>query len=985
MNVLSQETLVYSQLTIEDGLPSNEVHWTYQDDQGYLWICTDHGVVKYNGLSMKFFTRADGLPDNAVFKCYPDPQKRLWFTTYTGGVFYIKNDSVHIPQFNQTLLDQIDRRRIEQIHFDEYDSIWMSTFELNQSYYKTCLGSSEVKAYQVSPVDNCLRTVFLLKKDHKALLSGAFVDTAALNRANCKYDTTIVKSKRGYDITTKPYCTSCNPDPNKIEWKRMERYSWGERFGLRSATLNYQDTLEWMFVAQKLYRVKDGEIQLFRHFKDHIIEIYRDEYYFMVFTQANGLDIYSVKGEDLEHKGEFLEGFQIAHINRDNQGNYWVSTTNSGLLKIESFEVMRMNLPAKFGQSKEVAWPWHYAKDTVRVLLHDTLFVYRNVGNSFEQVNFQVLENWYKDHYKSVAWDGLGNVYYGFERWNYNQNKRGLLSPPRIEASREIQISSDGVRVSFLGRLGYRIYQADTLVFESVDFDFKATPTVLLILDNAHHLIGCLDRLYEYRDGKYINWGDKYTQFDSRIEDIQLDMDGNIWVATRGFGLGVIGKDSVWFLDQNDGLNSNLVNKLLVDQNKIYAGTNSGLNQIIRKASGEYLITQLLNQTNEGSWFINDIFKDGNKVAVQSDHQFTILGSEFQPNIDFEPQLVFDDINILGESHPLPVASRLKLRYNQNNVGFSFRINELSNQEEVIYKYRLKGLSDDWTTSGERTVTYSSLRPEDYSFEVSARGSNGRWSSVGAFDFSIAPPFYRSRWFISSMTIVGFILIFVYNRQRKLRTERSKRLILSNLNALKNQMNPHFIFNSLNSIQYYIATSQGREANLFLSKLSDLVRNILKSSSQASISLAEELQRLRDYLELESMRLNGAFEFEIQVEKDIDQNRTFIPPLLVQPIIENSIWHGMSEINYKGSLNIHASIDQAVLRLEISDNGIGMDIEKWESDPSGCGKGNSIGLYNIVQRLRLLSKVQNREYRVLLKNLQGEPRMGTIVTLIIPQ
>jgi LytS/YehU family sensor histidine kinase len=227
------------------------------------------------------------------------------------------------------------------------------------------------------------------------------------------------------------------------------------------------------------------------------------------------------------------------------------------------------------------------------------------------------------------------------------------------------------------------------------------------------------------------------------------------------------------------------------------------------------------------------------------------------------------------------------------------------------------------------------------------------------------------------------VWLYFFLRQKELK--RSKQLIYSNIEALKNQMNPHFIFNALNSVQYYIATEQKREANIFLSKLSGLVRNILDNSSRSQVNLAQEISRIKDYLELEHLRLNGLFKYSVSVQPELKVKSILLPPLLIQPVIENSIWHGFSDIDYMGELHIDFSVEKKNLVVTVMDNGVGMEIEKWKKSPAHYGSGNSIGLNNIVKRLYLISKIKNKEHKIEFNNIEKDPVKGTIIRLHIPQ
>ena len=298
-----------------------------------------------------------------------------------------------------------------------------------------------------------------------------------------------------------------------------------------------------------------------------------------------------------------------------------------------------------------------------------------------------------------------------------------------------------------------------------------------------------------------------------------------------------------------------------------------------------------------------------------------------------------------------------------------------------MYKYRLLGLSEEWSTTSERKLYYPGLNPGTYRLEMLVRNSSGVWSEEAQWlEFEIEPHLFQTGWFrygastTSAVILAGIIFGYVRSRQRKLSNENI--LLTSSLNALKLEMNPHFIFNALNSIQYFIANNQKREANLFLARFATLVRNVLNATAQAKLKLSDEIAKLTDYLELERLRLHHHFRYKVQVG-DFDPEKVFIPTMLIQPIIENAIWHGVADLDKTGTIHLNFDLYNDLLVVSVQDNGRGMS----EDYTRHSDDHKSRGLHNIQSRLDLMSQIGSKEYSM---NIETGPD-GTLVIIKIPQ
>jgi hypothetical protein len=337
----------------------------------------------------------------------------------------------------------------------------------------------------------------------------------------------------------------------------------------------------------------------------------------------------------------------------------------------------------------------------------------------------------------------------------------------------------------------------------------------------------------------------------------------------------------------------------------------------------------------------------------------------------------------------LPV--NLDLPHYNNHVTFDFIGVSFTSPRKVAYRYKLEGFDKSWSPVRQETfVTYSNLPPGDYTFMVLSSNNDGVWNTVPAtYSFSVRTPFWITWWFITACTVFLLLTLYLLYRWRIAQVQHTadlqRRILESEQKALRTQMNPHFIFNSLNSIQHFITDKDVKSANRYLSKFSKLMRMILDNSRKPVISLAEELESLRLYLDIESLRFENKFEYHIGLEGVVDPYTIDIPPMLLQPYIENAIWHGLSYKKDLGYIDISFEIEGNFLICSIEDNGIGRKRSQ-ELKIEHPAHRNSAGMSITSERLQSIGELKGSQGDVEvtdLVNAEGEG-VGTLVKIRIP-
>jgi len=312
---------------------------------------------------------------------------------------------------------------------------------------------------------------------------------------------------------------------------------------------------------------------------------------------------------------------------------------------------------------------------------------------------------------------------------------------------------------------------------------------------------------------------------------------------------------------------------------------------------------------------------------------------------------------------------------NINYIGFSYK-----NPENIQYKYRMIGIDKNWTYTNNNSAQYTTLPPGEYEFLVSSMNKNGIWSESDAqMKFKITPPYWKTWWFIFTMlaavTVLSGTILFLWIRnikeKERAKSEIDKKIAAAELQALRAQMNPHFMFNTMSSIQHYITTNETESALRYLSKFSKLMRRILDNSKTATITVKNEVQTLDLYLSLESLRFKNKLKYFIDIDKSIDQNYDEIPAMLVQPYVENAIIHGINHKEGVGTINISLTRENEFIKCIISDDGVGRK-RSAEINKSKNKKHKSAGISITRERLNILNEAQENEANVVINDLVDE-------------
>ncbi|WP_315818627.1 sensor histidine kinase [Paraflavitalea speifideaquila] len=424
---------------------------------------------------------------------------------------------------------------------------------------------------------------------------------------------------------------------------------------------------------------------------------------------------------------------------------------------------------------------------------------------------------------------------------------------------------------------------------------------------NGQYYIGSVDGLHRVNSTKSAYYfGDSMPALRFRIACFAKSADGSLWVATFGGGIiGIKGNQVVRHLTTKEGLSSDICRSLFAYKNFLWVGTDKGVNKIDLSKPG-YSIHHYSMADGLPSNIINAIYVDSNKVYVGSPAGLTSFDEKQVPEYS-RCELRVLDISVSGRS--LAMQKGYQLTYNDNNFKIEFAGISFKSGGDILYRYRLRGLKDSWDSTRQNQLEYPSLPSGNYQLELLAINKFGVVSNAAIIPILIETAYWQTWWFkimVIGLSIGLTAMLVAWRFSIVRRREREKVSLQQKINeleqlALLSQMNPHFIFNCLNSIQAFIINNDLETTNQYLTEFAHLIRQTMDSAAKGTISVAQEIKYLTRYIELEKMRFGHSFDYHIVADEGIDKDSTYLPSMILQPYVENSIRHGIRHKKMEGA------------------------------------------------------------------------------------
>ncbi len=1018
------DRIMSENVKIERGISQNSIVSIVQDNKGFMWFGTLDGLNRFDGYKFTIYNKEQGLTNESI-RCMLVSNDTLWVGTEHGLnriiLSYDKIDCFykHIKESN-SLVDNW----INSIFKDHRGQLWICTsngldlFEYSKNNFRH-FTDIETKyglpGLQYNKVLQDEKHNYYIATDR-----GLFIMDAVSGEVEI--------------FTNDPSNRFSLPDNhiNTLMFGKNQQLYVGTNKGL--AIFNKTSkTFEKLIsgVSNKKALETDQIICLIKDLDIGIwVGTYGNGLYF-INTETNEIKAYHSKLA----QNYSLSNNRVLSIYQGDDGIVWIGTFN-GLNKLDrdapKFRAYRANYEFLSGFSSNQVWSFlEYSPHEILVGTDNGISVYDRKSRLYSQSelfngpsvglkNKQIrclFRDSRNNYWIGTRHDGL----YRFDpvsgkRWNYKYNP---IDKNSISNNFILDIIEDRKGCIWiatgngLNRIDESRKEFDHFFYNDSDFNSLA--------DNKLY-----DLYLNRRDQLWITTANGLAMFNEIAEDFTTykipklnsevkisstnsfysvleDEEGIMWLGSRGGGLirFDIKKNEFSVLTMKDGLPDNIVYMVLEDRFKdIWLTTNWGLTRYNKtsRSISNFDITDGL-QCNEFNWNAGYIASDG-EIFVGGMNGFNAFYPEEisthkgKQNIRITG---FKKFNIL-QNQVLNDGDTLWLEHDDNFFSFEFSALDYTNPSKSTYRYMLENYDTKWIekNAGNRIAEYTRVSPGTYYFRLMSTNTGGQWPESGInFTIIVRQPWYSTWYFraivVFALGIIIYSLILFRMRLMKRKHESvkqiyaiEKKLYQLEQKALQLQMNPHFLFNSLNSIQGLILGSDIDAAVHYLSKFSQLMRMTLSNSTESFIPLVNELNALMLYVELETFRFGERFDFSIKIDPKIDQEFTEIPPMILQPYVENAIIHGILNRTTKGKLFIELVLEGQNLVCVIQDDGVGRKKAIELREQSGIERASK-GMSITSERLAILNHFSNDIYSVKIIDLfdeQGNPS-GTRVEVNI--
>ena len=1005
------------------GLSQNWIYSIFQDKYGYMWFGTWDGLNKYDGYDFTIYNVEDGLSDHTIYSLLEDDEGILWIGTDKGFNRFDRKSQqfkqyLHIPGDSGSLVNN----RVNSILQASDGTFWLGTAGgLNHFDKKTETFTPYLSTQQdfYSLRSNYIFDVF---QDNEGTL------WLSTNSGLIMFDPETDRSTRYYHIPD---------DPNSISHNHvrcvLQDKLGGLWIGTRSGLNYYNITTREM----KQYFNEPGNPNSLSN--NSVRTIYEDNSADIWVGTESGLNYYDRTKDNFERYMNVindpgsLSNNKVYSIYEDRSGNIWVGTYK-GVNKIvryyNNFQHRKQTAFDETSINNNVIW--NFAEDD-----KENLWIATGKGVNIQNRKtgkFTFLEHNPKDQKSLVDNDvrsltycpSLGCIWLGafgrgldkydlktkeIAHYQFNPNKNSISSnyvnDVILDQSGIIWIASGKGLNSFNPKTGrFSVYKSNP-----DDKNSLSNNITICLLEDKH---GDIWVGTDFGLNKYIKAEDRFIRYmsnpgeENRLSNntifaIYEDKSGMIWVGTSGGGLNRINPQTgiIKTYTTKDGLPNNVIYGILEDEaGHLWISSNRGLSKFDKLAE-QFVNYGVKDGIQSNEFNLGACYKDQNGIfyfgGMNGYNEFDPLKIIHNPN---PPVVVITNFRKFNDVLHQEYFNNDTIELNYDDNYFSFEISALdyTNPAKNKYKYMLEDIDKEWvyTDANNRLAEYKRVRPGVYDFRANGSNNDGVWNKKGvSLKIIIHPPWWETwffRAFVILLTITAF-WYFIYKRNRKTKRKQvvqqkmleiEKQLFDLEQKTYRLQMNPHFIFNSLNSIQSYIINHNTELAVSYMSKFSKLMRLILANSGNKFIVLKEEIRSLTYYLELEKLRFENKFEYHISVDKNIEDDFMAIPTMLIQPYVENAIIHGLLNKPGKGRIDIRFMLHNESIRCTITDNGIGREKSMQLSRDSGIVK-KSQGMMITKSRLEVLNKQYEGGFSVEVIDLKDNNgnSMGTEVKLVI--
>lgn len=933
--------------TEEDGLNCSYTYHLRQDKNGFIWIGSDNGLFRFDGKEFKQYGKKEGLKNIDIISCEPLPNGEVFILPFLNDFAYLKTGKVVNLNINDYVKNQFS------------GSIPKITRDTNRLYLYGTSNPQTIFIYENGIVkkipvtlDYKKRSLATVKFDFRTrdlYLNDPTKGEIVIYNLNTRKVRTI-KIDAGNMI--------CEKDNFLVfeKWGKITVYQLSDSFLIKKV-FSY-DTKANVFYGvidknNKLWlNLRNGGVL---HFNRPIPE----------YEKQPAVPV------------KLLSSYVINNVLVDRDNNVWFNSRNSGVFFIpEALFTHHINLSVKNNSEYIKA----IAKDQHHIILGYNSS-YGAIIDKKGRMRDITLDEGNKDENRSVyinnntAVFGLSGTIITYDS-SKNTYKKIAGSIKNI-----VPYTQDSV--FFCTRDGLYVYH---LKNETLTTLLNERTYTVLPYDKDHLFTGSFSDLYKFnirtKEKTLFLKGYYFTDLKKLKDNTYLgatNLNGIIIFNDRG----ILKK-----IEKSNGLINDQVKKIEVEnENTFWASTNSGISRV--ELVNDHVRINNFTQTDglpsdavSGAVIKNDTIFIGTSKGLGI---FSIKKLLAQEKF-IHKKVIINSVAIENNEHY--DLKKSLTAYPNNTVIFNLSFLDYASQGKISYKYRIEGLNDTWQVSNSSKLIFSSIPPGDYVLRVYGLGYNGKQSYASTdLAFKIQPEFWQTWWFKLLIAAVSIIILSVLinsylQKKRNKKLEKfyhEKKIAELELQAIKAQINPHFIYNCLNSIKYLLFKEDYEETENYLDIFSQLIRKTLYYSEKTFMPIWEEVEYLSLYLDMEKLRQNELFDYEIHLSETVNRNWV-IPSLLIQPFVENAIKHGVSGLrNQKGLISVSFEHTGATLSITVEDNGIGFTPQH-----ESFAEEQSFGLRLSEKRIQTFKQLFETNITLEVTNLSEKSgKQGTQIKLYI--
>jgi len=931
---------------IDNGLLTSEVYRVFQDEKGYLWFSTDFGVSKYDGRKFKNFNSLNGLTSDHVIHSTPRKDGGIWVCTHNGGLNVLRDGQAfsYKPKFGK-----LSSKLIKAEYISENELL----IQENRGRFLKILRNDSIftAPFQLQHKD-LLVNDFLISRDGSVIYS----TTEGLFKGSENDFNRIDQIPDSLNVL------HCYLDEHNVLWGACT----GGYFKFE------RNKYHWFPLDEKL-----GFTKIVRHKNNLFVHSYPN----CTFK----IDIDGNSENQILYKGMGINDFFI-----DNQESLWIATNQVGLIQtnaslpITQYPLYESRLIGASNQKKQFTVQTHN-----KIFTLDEHQAYSLVYENQDQPHSLPIKSYLisEDEILVVTSSGISikSLVNDSER-SIRKYNLGFASHQKVFDIKKVNNN----QLFFMTENGIdKVWISDK---KSDSFgwtkDFKGVSLFSMFLTDEAFWFGAKNGVYKVVNGR-IKFYSIANELDGIVHNIEMGPTLNtLWVSTI-YDVYLFDVVTGKFELKLNGHGKYIIHELRQIKNKLWIGTSQGLivydlsrnsTRVVNQTDGLLQREVLdISPTNNDSeiWLTHP--KGLSKLIVDDE-----LFSAKEPTLF---PLHISQINYNGETD----QSNSKV-YDLRNRNLQFVVDALDflHQDEIMYTYSLKldgeKFLNEVTKSNKLDLT--NLPPGNYTLEVSASSPYTAASAPIKFEFNVFRPYYQQWWFrmllvvliILTLSVLFWFLLRHYKKRENQKVIMQKRQLFMEYRSLAALMNPHFIFNTMNSIQYYVKVAPKKQVVEYINKFSKLIRLNFDNAKRSHVPISEEIRALELYVFFESKRLDNEFNFELNIEPDLDLKEFYIPSLLIQPFVENAIWHGINNIDELTTIRVSIRRkSEKSLEILIEDDGVGIDLN---AQP----KIKSAAIKLAKSRLEVLSKLSESETLLEIDNLYPEKpeRKGTRVRILVP-